>query len=94
MTIKKTVLFDKTDDKIYYGKYNDSKNEWVGEREDMTSDILKAMYNYVGIDSSRKILSNKYAVTNFYNITEDTETLEKLMKIIKKQLKEINKKSE
>lgn len=93
MAIKKAVIYDKTDDKIYYGKFNDSKNEWVGEREDMTSDILKAVYNYIGIDSSRKILSNKCAVTNFYNISEDSETLEKLMKIIKKQLKEINKKS-
>jgi len=94
MAIKKTIIYDKTDDKIYYGKYNDSKNEWIGEKEDMTIDILKAMYNYIGINGTRRVFSNKKPVTNFYNIVEDSETLEKLIKILKSQIKEIKKKNE
>ena len=88
-TIKKGIGYSPLTEKIYIGKQNQEKGMWVGDKEDITSDFINVMFQYVSEGTSRTIRGLDTNSQNiFFNVKKDKESLEKAIKFLTKQLKE------
>lgn len=89
MAIKKGIGYSPLTEKIYLGKQNQEKGMWVGDKEDITSDFINVMFQYVPEATSRTIRGLDTNSQNiFFNVKKDKEHIEKAIKFLTKQLKE------
>ena len=90
MSNKKGIGYSPLTEKIYLGKQNKEKGVWVGEKEDITSDFINVMFQYVEPNTTRTIRTESSSETNiFCNVKGDKESIEKAIKYLEKQLKQL-----
>jgi len=87
--MKKGIGYSPLTDKIYIGKQNKAKGMWVGEKEDITNDWLNIAFEYFEENTIRNIGSSGKE-NLFINIRKDKESIERVIKSLKKELETIN----
>lgn len=86
--IKKGIGYSSLTDKIYLGKQNQEKGMWVGDKEDITSDFIDVMFQYVPEGTSRTIRGLYTNSQNiFFNVKKDKVSIKKAIVFLTKQLK-------
>ena len=87
MRIKKGIGYSPLTEKIYIGKQNQEKGVWVGDKDDITSDFINVMFQYVKPNTSRIIRTESGSEENiFFNVTKDKKSIEKAIRYLKKQI--------
>lgn len=90
MSIKKGIGYSPLTQKIYLGKQDKTKGMWVGDKEDITSDFINVLFQYVGKNESRKITTvNRLDETILCNIPNTKEGFNIAIKFFKRRLAEI-----
>jgi len=91
MSIKKGIGYSPLTEKIYLGKQNQEKGMWIGEKEDITSDFINVMFQYIEPNTQRTIRTASGSETNiFFNIKRDKESVEKAIKYFEKLRTELS----
>lgn len=91
MSIKKGIGYSPLTEKIYMGKQNQEKGMWIGEKEDITSDFINVMFQYIEPNTQRTIRTESGSETNiFFNIKKDKESIEKAIKYFEKLRTELS----
>lgn len=91
MSIKKGIGYSPLTEKIYLGKQNQEKGMWIGEKEDITSDFINVMFQYIEQNTQRTIRTASGSETNiFFNIKRDKESIEKAIKYFEKLRTELS----
>ena len=91
MSIKKGIGYSPLTEKIYIGKQNQEKGMWIGEKEDITSDFINVMFQYIEPNTQRTIRTESGSETNiFFNIKKDKESIEKAIKYFEKLRTELS----
>ena len=57
--IKKGIGYSSIADKIYLGKQNQEKGMWVGEKEDITSDFIRVLFQFIPAGTLREFTNNE-----------------------------------
>jgi len=55
---KNTIGYSVLTDRVYLGKVNEKKSEWVGEKTDITTEFISCAFGYFGEGTTRKISGN------------------------------------
>lgn len=86
--IKNGIGYSPLSEKVYLGKQNKTKNQWVGEKVDITNDFIDVMMAFVPENTTRKITGvTSKNVNIFININKkDKVGIEKAIKFLQKQL--------
>lgn len=91
MSIKKGIGYSPLTEKVFLGKQNQEKRIWIGEKEDITSDFINVMFQYVEPNTQRTIETASGLKTNiFLNIKYDKESIVKAIKYFEKLCTEIS----
>ena len=91
MSIKKGIGYSPLTEKIYLGKQNQEKGMWIGEKEDITSDFINVMFQYIEPNTQRTIRTTSGLETNiFFNIKREKESIEKAIKYFEKLRTELS----
>ena len=86
-TIKKGIGYSHLSQKVYLGKQNKEKSMWVGDKEDITSDFINVMFQYVDKNNVRRITNiGGLDETFFMNVANDKVSIEKAIKFLQKHL--------
>lgn len=87
MGSKKGIGYSPLTEKIYLGKQNKDKGIWVGNKEDITSDFINVMMNYIPENTTRTITGLDTLSQNiFINVKYDKKGIEKVIRHLKKLL--------
>lgn len=90
MSIKKGIGYSPLTEKIYLGKQNREKGMWIGDKEDITSDFIHVMFQYIEPNVSRTINTADGKESNiFFNVKNDKQSIEKAIKYLKKQIEKL-----
>lgn len=90
MSIKKGIGYSPLSDKIYLGKQNKEKGLWVGDKEDITSDFLTVLNQYIPKDTSRNmVLKNTNENSVIIHIDMEEESIRNTLKFLNTRLIEI-----
>lgn len=73
-------------ERVFLGKQNQSKGMWVGEKKNITQQFISTMFAYVEPNTTRTIKSGKEE-NIFINVNNDKESIEKVIKYLKKRIK-------
>lgn len=85
MTIKKGIGYSPLTEKIYLGKQNQEKGMCVGDKEDITSDFINVLFQYVGPNQQRVIRTVTGSESNILiNVKNDKESIDKSIKHLQK----------
>lgn len=86
-TVKKGIGYSPLSQKVYLGKQNKEKSMWVGDKEDITSDFINVMFQYVDKNNVRRITNvDGLDETFFMNVANDKVSIEKAIKYLQKHL--------
>ncbi|MDD4970827.1 MAG: hypothetical protein PHT07_15475 [Paludibacter sp.] len=86
-TMKKRIGYSPLTQKIYLGKQNKEKRMWVGEKEDITSDFIAVLMEFVGPGEVRRITTIDGIEENIVlNIKLNKVSIEKAIKYLQKKL--------
>ena len=87
MGSKKGIGYSPLTEKIYLGKQNKDKGIWVGDKEDITSDFINVMMNYIPENTTRTITGLDTLSQNmFINVKYDKKGIEKVIRHLQKLL--------
>jgi len=87
MATKKGIGYSPLTEKIYLGKQNKEKGIWVGDKEDITSDFINVMMDYIPENTTRTITGLDTLSQNmFINVKYDKKGIEKVIKYLQKLL--------
>lgn len=89
MAQKIDIGYSPLTEKVYLGKKNAKKTEWVGEKEDITNDFVKVALEFIGENTIRTMQSNIGTTNLLINIRNTTQDLEMLIKNLNKRLSEM-----
>ena len=85
MKSKTGIGYGQLTDKIYLGKQNQEKGFWVGEKEDITSDFLFVLDQYLPKATMRSVYGGE-TKSLFIHIDETEEGIEKVIKNLQARL--------
>lgn len=87
---KKGIGFAPLTERIYLGRQNREKGEWIGEKEDITNDFLNICFQYFPENTSRVIGTPSSMSRNmFMNIKMDEKSIKSFIKELEKELKDL-----
>lgn len=87
MSIKKGIGYSPLSQKVYLGKQNKERSMWIGQKEDITSDFVNIMFQYVDKNKVRRITTvDGLDETFFMNVANDKKSIEKAIKFLKDKL--------
>lgn len=86
MSTKKGIGYSELTERIYLGRQNREKGMWIGDKEDITSDFIQVMFQYVPENNTRTVGSSDGHSNIFLNIKEDVESIQKAIKFLQKKL--------
>jgi uncharacterized protein YpmB len=91
MSTKKGIGYSPLTEKVYLGKQNKEKGMWIGnDKEDITSDFINVMFQYVEPNTTRTIKGLTSKEENiFINVKRDKKSIEKTIRFLEKQIAKI-----
>lgn len=91
MAVKNGIGYSPLTEKVYLGKQNTEKGMWVGEKKDITNEFIAVAYEYFAESTMREIVSSSGKLNLFINIKKDEKSINKLIKILNKELELLKK---
>ena len=90
MSTRKGIGYSPLTEKVYLGRQNRAQGRWIGEKEDITSDFINIMLEYVPMNTSRTFGSSPDVNTDtLIHVGCDAERIKKVIKMLQKDLKEL-----
>ncbi len=86
MSTRKGIGYSPLTESVYLGRQNREKGMWIGEKEDITSDFINVVLQWVGDNESRTIDGSKGSENILINCKGDKESIEKVIKHLQKKL--------
>ncbi len=90
MSNKTGIGYGPLTQKVYWGKQNEEKGMWVGEKRDITHDFLSVLLDeYLPENTSRDIVGDKGSKNIIINCKDNKESLEAWIKKLQKRLEKL-----
>lgn len=90
--IKNGIGYSSLTEKIYLGRQNIEKQLWIGDKEDITSDFINVLFQFLPENTSRKLVGldtmSENIVMNFQN---NNQSIKKAIKFLQQKLKQPTK---
>lgn len=92
MATKKTIGFSHMTSRVYLGRMTKDKSMWAGnDREDITTDFLNVLFQYVKPNTGRTVSNASNPEVNILlNIKQEKESVKKAIKYLEKLLTKIS----
>lgn len=87
MSTRKGIGYSPLTERVFLGKQNREKGMWIGEKEDITSDFIGVVLQWVGDNECRTIRGGN-TDNLIVNCLDDKESIEKVIKHLQGRLKE------
>jgi hypothetical protein len=92
---RKSIGLSPLTDRVYLGRQNKEKGLWIGEKEDITSDFVNLMLQFIKDDEYREIVNQKtsekeYFILKVKNTKEDIKEWIENLKALLEELKSEN----
>lgn len=92
---KMNIGYSSLTDRVLLGKIHEQKGIWIGEKRDITSRFLNVCFEYFPEGEVRSIdTPNKNKTNMFINVIRNKEDIEKTINFLKKELENLNLKTE
>lgn len=92
MDIKKGIGYSPLSEKIYLGIQNQEKGIWIGSKEDVTSDFISIMMDYIKSNTMRSVMTESGGDEHlFLNVKNNKDGIEKAIKWLNRQLNKDSK---
>lgn len=92
LKIKNGIGYSSLTKKIYLGRQNIEKGLWVGDKEDITSDFISVLFQFLPENTSRTLVGldtmSENIVINFQN---NNQSIKKAIKFLQQKLKQPTK---
>lgn len=92
LKIKNGIGYSSLTKKIYLGRQNIEKGLWVGDKEDITSDFISVLFQFLPENTSRTLVGldtmSENIVINFQNTNQ---SIKKAIKFLQQKLKQPTK---
>ena len=82
---KMGIGYSSLSEKIYLGKQNQAKGHWIGDKEDITSEFLFVLEQYIPKQTARTVVCGESESTVFH-IVNTKEGYEKAIKYFQERL--------
>lgn len=85
MSIRKGIGYSPLTERVYLGKQNREKGMWVGDKEDITSEFIGVVMQWVGTNEIRTISGGNIII----NCLDNEESIDKVIDYLEKRKHEI-----